>query len=177
LSAGTERALGGNFTVEMTGSLTFSPASLSIAQGDTVTWTNTSVTAHTSTSGSPPGGDGLWGSPILNGNAIFSVTFTNAPGAYPYFCSFHYFFGMTGTITVTNATAVTAPSLATPVWTNGSFQFTVGGKSGSSYITERTVDFTNWTAISTNVAPSDRFNLSDTSATNRIGFYRLRIGP
>src|SRR5215475_5800290 len=77
LSARTGRVLGGDFIVEMTGSFTFSPALLSIAQGDTVTWTNITATAHTSTSGSPPGGDGLWGSPVLGGNGTFSVTFTN----------------------------------------------------------------------------------------------------
>ena len=177
LSAGTGSAVGADFTVETTSSFTFSPALLSVAQGDTVTWTNTTATAHTSTSGSPPGGDGLWGSPVLSGNGTFSVTFTNfAPKAYPYFCSFHYFLGMTGSLTVTNATTTTAPSLANPLWTNGTFQLTVDGKSGSSYVVERTVDLTNWTAISTNVAPSDRFNLDDTSATNHIGFYRLRLG-
>jgi plastocyanin len=176
LSFSVERAGAASFTVQMTDSLTFSPASLSIAQGDTVTWTNVGLSSHTSTSGSPPSGDGLWASPAEGGHGAFSVTFTNfAPKAYPYFCSFHFAFGMTGTLTVTNSVSIpTPPLLVNPVWNNGQFQFTVKGKAGDSYVTETSQNFSNWLAVSTNVAPSDQFIVTDTAATNRLSFYRVR---
>ncbi len=160
----------------MTSGLQFSPAALSIAPGDTVIWTNASLFVHTSTSGIAPVGDGHWGSSSVNTGATFSVTFTNlAPQSYAYFCAFHYAFGMTGTLTITNGHA-TLPSIENPVWNNGQFQFTVNGNVGRTYITETSQDFAKWLAISTNVAPSDRFNVSDASATNHMGFYRVRIG-
>ena len=176
LSTPIGRALGASFTVQMTGGLVFSPASLSIAQGDTVTWTNTGAFAHTSTSGSPPTGNGLWDSSIVNPNGAFSVTFTNsAPQTYPYFCSFHYAFGMTGAVTVTNGTAV-RPLLEAPLWTNWQFEFVANGKAGNTYVAEKSHDFSQWTVVSTNLASSDRFTIIDPSATNSTGFYRVRLG-
>jgi len=129
------RAAGADFIVKMTDSLTFSPATLTIGQGDSVTWTNVSVAFHTSTSGNPPSGDGLWSSPTESSGGAFKVTFTNfAPSSYPYFCSFHFSFGMTGSLTVTNSAATAPPaSLDNPVWSEGHFQFTISGKSGNTY--------------------------------------------
>ncbi len=83
----------------------FSPSSLTIKAGTTVTWTNTGSVAHTTTSntgawdsgqlsGSTPGG------PYGGGSAggTFQHTFTTA-GTYSYHCSNHS--SMTATITVT----------------------------------------------------------------------------
>jgi len=72
----TQGAWAASFIVQMTGGLTFSPASLSIAQGASVTWTNVSAFGHTSNSGTPPSGDGLWASSNMNPAAAFTVTFT-----------------------------------------------------------------------------------------------------
>lgn len=84
---------------------------------------------------------------------------------------------MTGTLTVTNSIAIpTPPSLEKVIWKNGQFQFTVVGKAGDTYVTETSQSFNNWLAISTNVAPSDQFTVTDPSATNRFGFYRVRQG-
>ena len=172
------RAAGADFIVKMTDSLTFSPATLTIGQGDSVTWTNVSVAFHTSTSGNPPSGDGLWSSPTESSGGAFKVTFTNfAPSSYPYFCSFHFSFGMTGSLTVTNSAATAPPaSLDNPVWSEGHFQFTVSGKSGNTYITERSQDLKNWLPISTNTAPSDQFTVTDTLTPPFAGFYRVRSG-
>jgi plastocyanin len=85
----------------------FTPPSLTITQGDTVTWTNTeTITTHTSISGSPPGTpDGLWKSPTNNPHTAFTFTFTNvAAGAYPYYCVQHLVQNMTGTVTVASTT-------------------------------------------------------------------------
>ena len=75
----------------------FAPANLTIAAGDTVTWTNNDQTAHTSTSD-----NGAWDSGPLQPGASFSHTFTTA-GTFSYHCSIHPF--MTATITVTAAPA------------------------------------------------------------------------
>jgi plastocyanin len=86
----------------------FTPASISIAAGDTVIWTNTaSLTSHTSTSGTVVGGvgmpNGLWSSGTVVHNATFPFTFNGfAANTYPYFCSIHPTL-MVGSVTVTNA--------------------------------------------------------------------------
>jgi plastocyanin len=170
------RAVAASFTVQMTGGLSFSPASLSIAQGDTVIWTNVSAFIHTSTSGAPPTGDGLWDSSSTGAGSAFAVTFTNfAPRAYPYFCSFHYFLGMTGTLTITNAGGA-LPTLGSSAFINGQFRFTINGTAGITYVTEVSEDFSTWSAIHTNIAPADSFEFIDPSATNRLSFYRVRQG-
>ena len=84
----------------------FSPATVTIAAGDTVTWTNTDPVVHTatSTSGAFDSGD------IAQGDT-FSFTFTT-PGTYDYFCTPHP--TMTGRIVVQAAapavTAVPSPA-------------------------------------------------------------------
>ena len=76
-------------------SYSFSPSSMSIKAGTTVTWTDKTDAPHTVTSdaGDPASFNGSLGS---NG-ATFSFTFTT-PGTYKYHCSVHPY--MTATITV-----------------------------------------------------------------------------
>jgi plastocyanin len=71
----------------------FSPQSLTIAKGTTVTWTNMDSTQHTVTSDS-----NLFDSGFLNPGGTFQFTF-NTPGTYTYHCNIHP--SMTATITVT----------------------------------------------------------------------------
>jgi plastocyanin len=71
----------------------FTPASVTIAAGCSVTWTQTSATKHNTTSDT-----GLWASGQMNQNQTFTYQF-NSPGTYPYKCTFHPS-SMTGTITV-----------------------------------------------------------------------------
>lgn len=59
----------------------FQPASLTVAPGTTVTWTNAGAVAHTVT------GD-TWGSGQLQPGMIYSYTFSTA-GTYAYHCSNH----------------------------------------------------------------------------------------
>lgn len=62
----------------------FSPASIPIALGDTVTWTNNSGgTQHTTTSDTL-----LWDSGAISNGASFSFTF-NSYGRFPFHCSIH----------------------------------------------------------------------------------------
>jgi LPXTG-motif cell wall-anchored protein len=70
----------------------FVPATVTIAVGDTVVWTNNGASPHTSTGGS-------WNSGTMNPGASFSHTFSSA-GTFPYVCSFHESIGMTGTVIV-----------------------------------------------------------------------------
>ncbi len=72
----------------------FSPASLSVAKGTTVRWTNNGPTTHTVTSNTSLFDSGNIAAP----NGTFSYTFSTA-GTYAYHCSIHP--NMTGTITVT----------------------------------------------------------------------------
>ena len=70
----------------------FAPASLTVAAGSTVTWTNEDGAAHTATAD-----DGSFDSGSLATGATFSQTFDTA-GSFPYKCAIHP--NMTGTIEV-----------------------------------------------------------------------------
>jgi plastocyanin len=83
----------------------FTPASVTIAVGDTVTWTNTqSGVTHTVTAD-----DGSFDSGRLPSGQSFSMTFTHA-GTIPYHCNIHP--SMHGTIVVTAAAAGSAGQAA-----------------------------------------------------------------
>lgn len=77
--------------VEMQG-LEFVPAELTIAPGDTVTWVNADVLAHTATAS-----DGSWDSGSMTKGDEWSYTF-NETGAFDYDCTFHP--TMTGVVIV-----------------------------------------------------------------------------
>jgi len=72
--------------------LQFSPTSLTVSVGTTVTWKNTDNVQHSVTSDS-----GLFDSGLFNPGGSYTHTFSTA-GTYPYHCTIHA--GMTGTITV-----------------------------------------------------------------------------
>jgi amicyanin len=78
----------------------FSPATLTIAVGDVVTWTNADAVAHTATGAGFDSG-------LLDHGESYSVTFT-AAGTYDYLCTPHP--TMTGRIIVQAAAA--APTAA-----------------------------------------------------------------
>jgi plastocyanin len=70
----------------------FGPATLTVAVGTTVTWTNRDDIPHTVVSD-----DKVFKSKVLDTDEKFSFTFTK-PGTYPYFCSVHP--KMTGKVVV-----------------------------------------------------------------------------
>ena len=70
----------------------FTPTTLTVAPGTTVTWTNSDDVPHTVVSD-----DKIFKSKVLDTDEKFSYTFTK-PGTYPYFCSVHP--KMTGKIVV-----------------------------------------------------------------------------
>lgn len=71
----------------------FSPSTLTVKAGDSVTWTNKDSVSHTITSDS---GSELGSSPISSGGT-YSHTF-NTAGTYSYHCSIHV--SMKGTVIV-----------------------------------------------------------------------------
>ena len=72
------------------------PATMDVAKGTKVTWTNKDTAKHTVTSGTRPTKDGKFDGQ-LDAAGVFSFTFTDA-GTYAYFCSLHN--SMNATITV-----------------------------------------------------------------------------
>ena len=87
---------GSGDTVEMVDAC-FTPTTLRIDPGDTVTFVNTDPMTHNV-------GGNLWGHfEGMNQGDVFTATFSS-PGIYPYACSYHP--GMTGAIVVGNGTGV-----------------------------------------------------------------------
>ena len=89
------------------GALVFTPANLAIHVGDTVRWVWAS-SGHSVVSGTNGNADNRFCSPSNTGcdnpplssmGAMYEHTFTQT-GTFPYYCSVHFFLGMTGTITV-----------------------------------------------------------------------------
>jgi plastocyanin len=70
----------------------YAPPVVTVRIGDTVTWTNCSGVAHTSTHNG-----GLWDSGNINPGGSFTFTFATV-GNFPYYCRLH---GHTGTVVVT----------------------------------------------------------------------------
>jgi plastocyanin len=95
-------------TVDATDALKFSPASVCLKAGGTITWKNVGNIFHTTTDESAlaanpanaelPSGATGWNHP-LNPGASFSLKLT-VPGTYKYFCIPHETLGMLGQITV-----------------------------------------------------------------------------
>jgi len=107
-SSSTNVPAGPQITIQ---DFTFTPSTLTIMAGTTVTWINKGPSAHTTTSDTglwgsatmaAPSGGGGYGSGEMPGGA-FQFTF-NTPGTYAYHCSLHppsSYAAFTGTITVT----------------------------------------------------------------------------
>ena len=76
----------------------YTPSTVTISAGGTVTFTNTDTAPHTSTSGTAANGpDGIFDTSLIMMNASYDVTLSDA-GTYPYFCMVHPW--MEGTIIV-----------------------------------------------------------------------------
>ena len=76
----------------------YTPSTVTISAGGTVTFTNTDTAPHTSTSGSAANGpDGVFDTSLIMMNASYDVTLSDA-GTYTYFCMVHPW--MEGTIIV-----------------------------------------------------------------------------
>ena len=130
--------------------------------------TNQDVDDHDVTSDT-----GAWSPFVVLPGESGSLVFSSA-GTFPYRDSLYAPLGMTGSITVN---AVVPPTLSAPVRPNSSqFRFTISGTAGRTYTIETSGNLTNWTAIATNVAPSNIFNYTNSNATNLTRFYRVKDG-
>ena len=80
----------------------FTPSSIDVAAGTTVTWVNAGAALHTVTAG-----DGSWDSGLISaGGGTFSRRF-GTPGTYPYLCFLHP--AMNGVVRVSGANGATPP--------------------------------------------------------------------
>jgi plastocyanin len=95
--------------------LDFSPKSVKVVKGATVTWTNTGQAPHTVTAQ-----DKGWTSDMLKNGDTFSHTFGSV-GTFTYICTFHP--NMVGTVVVTDSSgavpAAQLPQVAQPLVTPG----------------------------------------------------------
>lgn len=96
-SSPTAPPVGGQNTVTMQNTA-FSPQSITVTVGTTVTWTNKDPFPHTVTSGTPGSPDGMFNSGNIAPNGSFSHTF-NTAGTFHYYCTIHQP-NMTGTVIV-----------------------------------------------------------------------------
>ncbi|HEY4696097.1 MAG TPA: cupredoxin family copper-binding protein [Candidatus Hydromicrobium sp.] len=87
---------GNEVQIEMRNSR-FSPETVTIKQGTTVTWVNEDLSSHTITSGERNNESGIFDSGNISSGGSFSYTF-NDKGTFNYFCKLHP--GMEGTIEV-----------------------------------------------------------------------------
>jgi plastocyanin len=102
----------------------YSPRTLTVPVGTTVTWMHTGTVKHTVTA------TGLFDSGILSPGATFRYTFTS-PGTYTYRCELHS--GMSGTIVVTGSGPTLAPTpppvAAAPIVPAGAFEIAINDNS------------------------------------------------
>lgn len=97
----TVTCLATTYQVDMV-NFAFIPDTLSIYEGDSVLWINQSNLFHTTTSGDTGVPNGIWDSGLIAPGDSFLFHFVNA-GTYPYYCTPHWQFGMTGLIVATPA--------------------------------------------------------------------------
>lgn len=108
-TSGSSAPTANGTVVKTTNDNKFDPATVTIAKGGTVTWTNSSGMMHSVTDDPakasnkadaqlPPGAQS-WDSGMLQANQSYSHTFDVA-GTYKYFCAPHESLGMVGTVIV-----------------------------------------------------------------------------
>ena len=113
-------------TVAPGGSMTFSPSTLNIATGDTVSW-QWAASGHTVTSGTPFNVTTDFNSGLNGAGAVFEVVFDQAfldanpiaANIYDYHCIPHGPFGMVGSVTVGASTGGTGTLEADTIPTIG----------------------------------------------------------
>jgi plastocyanin len=84
--------------------------------------------------------------------------------------------GAAATSAPVNVFVLTNATVTAPVWTEGGpFQLKIVGIAGQTYTLEASSNLLNWSAVITNVAPSNTFDVTDPGATNaETRFYRAR---
>jgi plastocyanin len=109
--------------------------------------------------------------------APFNFTVNNlAAGNYSFTAKAFDNLGATTNSTAVNIFVETnAKITSAALLTGGSFQFTLNGIAGQTYAIETSSNLLNWSALFTNVAPANVFNVTDVTSTNVLRrFYRTR---
>ena len=100
LTARGSAVLAADHAVDIAG-FAFSPGSVTVTVGDTVTWSNADARSHTATAD-----DGSFDTGTIAWNTAKSVTFATA-GTFPYHCKIHP--SMTATVVVQAGAGATIP--------------------------------------------------------------------
>ena len=126
----------------------FTPASITIHVGDTVTWTNHGPSAHTATAN-----NGSFNTGVLQKGQSASHTFTTA-GTFAYICSIHPF--MHGTVVVlantTSTTPATTPTSTTPATTTPATTTSPSSSTTAAQSTGNTLPMTGFAVTGTVLA-------------------------
>lgn len=169
-----------NVFVGAGGTLTFSPSTLTINQGDQIIWTwqgNFHSTTSGTLSGTPPTAtpnpNGIWDSGVFSQPHSFTNSFPSA-GNFPFYCSIHYNSSMTGAVNVAAApvpVVLSAPQFFPPAH----FRFDYTADTNQSYIVQRSTDLSssNWTTLGTNQPAGSPVIFDDTNAMVNPAFYRV----
>ena len=115
------------------GANVFSPNQITIAEGDTVTWTNEAGFHNVVSDAVDENGDPIFSSGTASiDNWTYEFTF-NTAGTYTYICQPHATIGMVGTVIVQEPTAVTVNTFDAlnnnffiPLWTLAAGLLAVG---------------------------------------------------
>jgi len=103
-----------NYVVRMQGTR-FVPREITIAVGDSITWTNLDFSGHDAVSGTNGVPNGFWRTPLFGFGGSATVVFTNiTPRSYGYYCTPHVFAGMVGSVTVVPANQPPVVSILEP---------------------------------------------------------------
>jgi plastocyanin len=109
--------------------------------------------------------------------APFNFTANNlAAGNYSFTAKAFDNLGATTNSAAVNIFVLTNSTISSvALLTGGSFQVTLKGIAGQTYAVEASSNLLNWSALFTNVAPANVFNVTDTTSTNVLRrFYRTR---
>jgi plastocyanin len=138
----------------------FSPATLTIAPGDTVVWENTEdFFPHTTTSDLSLSDPNCWDGLLVGQGDTFDHTF-NSPGTFTYHDKLD---SGTGTITV-SLPAPTGIVLESARQEGSQFLFAATGlTAGKTNVLQASTNLTSWVAVTTNVANNP--SLTFTNAT------------
>lgn len=149
----------------------FSPNTVQIAVGDTVTWENNDpFFPHTTTSDLQLTDPNYWNGFIIDQGDTFTTTF-NAAGTYTYHDTFDDFAG---------TVIVIAPSagieLSNPRRESGQFNFEATGLTvGKTNILQASTNLTAWVAIKTNVAAASTVTFTNTMTQPARCFRLLQL--
>ena len=147
--------------------LSFTPANVAVAPGDSVVWTFAAT--HTTTSDRQTGAE-VWNSGIQS-SGTFTHTFTT-PGTYPYYCSLHSVPG--GTFMNGSVQVAAAPTLASVAPSSGTtFGGTAVTLTGTNFGSACSVDFGG--AAATGVSAPSATTINATTPAHAAGAVTVSV--